>query len=108
MTMRFAKITPRMMLILVHDLIATAVAVLASFYIRFEGDFIAARSNLLVWLLPAIVVYAGIVYLLFGLHRVKWRFTSLPEFMGIVRASTVMAVTLLALDYVLLAPNFYG
>ena len=106
--MRFAKMTPRMALILVHDLVATAVAVLASFYIRFEGSFITERQDLLVWLLPAILLYALPVYLLFGLHRAKWRFTSLPELMKILRAATVMAVTLLALDYVLLAPNVYG
>ena len=35
-------------------------------------------------------------------------FTSLPDLYNIVRAATVLAVTLLALDYVLLAPNFYG
>ena len=35
--MRFPSFTPRMGLILAHDLIATAVAVVASFYIRFGG-----------------------------------------------------------------------
>src|SRR5262249_8832299 len=34
--------------------------------------------------------------------------TSLPELNTIFRASTIEAVTLLALDYVLLAPNVYG
>ncbi len=106
--MRFAPITPRMGLILVHDLVVTAVAVLASFYIRFEDSFIAARQDLLIWLMPAILLYAAVVYLLVGLHKSKWRFTSLPELMKIGQAATIMAVTLLALDYVLLAPNLYG
>jgi O-antigen biosynthesis protein WbqV len=106
--MRLAKITPRMALILLHDVLVTAVAVLASFYIRFEDSYIAARWDLLVELLPAIAVYAAAVYLLIGLNRSKWRFTSLPELMKIVQASTIMAATLLALDYVLLSPSFYG
>jgi O-antigen biosynthesis protein WbqV len=106
--MRFAPFTPRMGLILAHDLVATVLAVLASFYIRFEDSFIAARSDLLTVLLPAIVIYAAGIYLLVGLHKSKWRFTSLPELMKIGQAATIMAVTLLALDYVLLAPNLYG
>ncbi|MGA7488142.1 MAG: nucleoside-diphosphate sugar epimerase/dehydratase, partial [Xanthobacteraceae bacterium] len=41
-------------------------------------------------------------------YKAKWRFTSLPDLYNIVRATTVLAVTLLALDYVLVAPNIYG
>jgi FlaA1/EpsC-like NDP-sugar epimerase len=59
-------------------------------------------------LLPAFVLYSGVIYGLFGLYKTKWRFTSLPDLYNIVRAATVLAVTLLALDYVLLAPNLYG
>ena len=54
------------------------------------------------------MLYAGLVYAFFGLYKAKWRFTSLPDLYNIVRAATVLAVTLLALDYVLLAPNVYG
>ena len=54
------------------------------------------------------MLYAGLVYAFFGLYKAKWRFTSLPDLYNIVRATTVLAVTLLALDYVLLAPNVYG
>ena len=50
----------------------------------------------------------GFVYGYFGLYKTKWRFISLPDLFNIVRAATVLAVTLLALDYVLLAPNVYG
>lgn len=104
----FSKFTARMWLILAHDLVVTVLAVLGAFYIRFEDAFLDQRLDLLVVLLPGIVVCAGIVYLAFGLQKSKWRFTSLPEFIHIVRASTLMAVLLLVLDYVLLSPNFYG
>jgi O-antigen biosynthesis protein WbqV len=53
-------------------------------------------------------VYAAIVYFVIGLHRNKWRFTSVPDLYNLFRASTVLALSLLALDYVLLAPNVYG
>jgi FlaA1/EpsC-like NDP-sugar epimerase len=100
--------TPRMLLILAHDLIATVAAVIASFYIRFEDVGLEVRWHLLVMLLPAFVVYAGFAYAFFGLYRSKWRFTSLPDLSNIVRAATLLALTLLVLDYLLLSPNFYG
>ncbi|MGZ3411778.1 MAG: SDR family NAD(P)-dependent oxidoreductase [Xanthobacteraceae bacterium] len=102
------KYTPRMWLILAHDLMMTVVAILASFYIRFEDFYQLKQWQLLFYLLPGIVLYAAGIYLAFGLNKSKWRFTSLPELMNIVRAVTVMAVTLLVLDYILVAPNVYG
>jgi O-antigen biosynthesis protein WbqV len=105
---RLTNFTPRMGLILAHDLIVTAVAVLASFYIRFEGAGLAARWPALIVMLPVFVVYAGLVYAMFGLFKAKWRFTSLPDFMNIVRAASVLAVSLLVVDYVLIAPNLLG
>src|SRR5712672_3275752 len=105
---RFSTFTPRMWLILAHDLLATAAAVVASFFIRFEEAGLTERWRLLVILLPAFLVYSGFVYVFSGLYKAKWRFTSLPDLFNIVRAATVLAVTLLALDYVLLSPNFYG
>ena len=97
-----------MWLILAHDLLATAAAVVASFFIRFEEAGLTERWRLLVILLPAFVVYSGFIYGVSGLYKAKWRFTSLPDLFNIVRAATILAVTLLALDYVLLAPNVYG
>jgi FlaA1/EpsC-like NDP-sugar epimerase len=108
MMIRLPTFTPRMWLILAHDLLATAAAVVASFFIRFEEGGLAERWRLLVVLLPAFVVYSGFIYGFSGLYKAKWRFTSLPDLFNIVRAATVLAVTLLALDYVLVAPNVYG
>ncbi len=105
---RLTTFTPRMGLILAHDLIATAIAIVASFYIRFEDAGLAARWPVLMIMLPVFVAYAGLVYALFGLFKAKWRFTSLPDFMNILRAATVLAVTLLVVDYVLVAPNLLG
>jgi O-antigen biosynthesis protein WbqV len=104
----FRSFTPRMTLILVHDLVAAVVAVVAAFYLRFEALGLSERWNLLLLLLPGFVLYAAVVYAIFGLFKNKWRFTSLPDVMGIVKVATVLALTLLALDYILLAPNVYG
>jgi FlaA1/EpsC-like NDP-sugar epimerase len=105
---RFSTFTPRMWLILAHDLLVTATAVVASFFIRFEEAGLIERWRFLAIVLPAFVVYSGFVYIFSGLYKAKWRFTSLPDLFNIVRAATVLAVTLLALDYVLVAPNVYG
>jgi O-antigen biosynthesis protein WbqV len=107
LTARFS-LTPRQWLIVAHDLFATAAAVVMSFYIRFEAVGLESRFDKLLPIVPAFVVYSGFIYFLFGLHAVKWRFTSLPDIGNIVRASTVLALSLLALDYVLVSPMFYG
>src|SRR5215468_4851648 len=104
----FRNFTLRMILILTHDLVAAVAAVLAAFYIRFETPGLAERWNLLLLLLPGFVLYSVGVFSIFELFKNKWRFTSLPDVMNIVKVATVLALTLLALDYVLLAPNLYG
>src|SRR5690606_25990711 len=42
------------------------------------------------------------------LYRSKWRFASLPDLVYIFRAATILAVSMLALDYVLFAEYLYG
>ena len=102
------SLTPRQMLIVAHDLLATAAAIIMSFYIRFEAIGLESRLDKLIPIVPAFVIYAGFIYYAFGLHGAKWRFTSLPDLRNIVRASSVLAISLLALDYVLVSPLFYG
>jgi O-antigen biosynthesis protein WbqV len=99
---------PRTALIIAHDLFMTAAAVLASFYIRFEAAGLLERQDTLLMILPGFVIYAGGVYFVFHLYESKWRFASLPDLMNIVRAASVLAVSLLVLDYVLVAPNVLG
>ncbi|HVV62568.1 MAG TPA: nucleoside-diphosphate sugar epimerase/dehydratase [Pseudolabrys sp.] len=106
--MRIPRLTPRQFLIVAHDLVATAAAIALTFYVRFQGPALDVRLHGLAIFIPAFVVYAGIVYFIFKLHWNKWRFTSLPDLFNIFRAVTVLAISLLALDYVLLAPNVYG
>ncbi len=99
---------PRRVLIVVHDLVMTALAILAAFYFRFEDIGLTERFHWLLIILPGYLVYAGAVYWFFNLYQAKWRFASLPDLWNIFRAVTVLALSLLVLDYVLVAPNFYG
>ncbi len=102
---------PRRVFIVVHDLVVTALAILATLYIRFENGEnggIEVRYHWLAVILPCYIVYAGIVYWYFHLYMAKWRFASLPDLRNIFRAVTVLAVSLLVLDYILLYPTLFG
>ncbi|MBS0535981.1 MAG: polysaccharide biosynthesis protein [Proteobacteria bacterium] len=102
------KLTPRQYLIMLHDLLAAAAAIVATLVMRFDTGILAAKLPGLQVFLPLFLVYAGTVFFFFKLHQTKWRFTSVPDLFSIVQASTVLAVSLVALDYVLLSPNVYG
>jgi FlaA1/EpsC-like NDP-sugar epimerase len=105
---RIPKLTTRQILIVLHDLLATMAAIVVTFLMRFEGTALTERLWGLEHFLPFFLLYAAVVYFILGLHRNKWRFTSIPDLYNLFRASTVLAISLLALDYVLVAPNFYG
>lgn len=102
------RLTPRTTLVIVHDLVVTAAALLATFYIRFEGESLADRYDYLWVILPLFLAYATLVYLFSQLYRSKWRFASLPDLFNIFRASTILSLSLLVLDYMLVSDNFFG
>ena len=95
-------------LIVVHDLVMTGVAVVATFFVRFEGSLLSERLVYLPGFLPFFIVFASVVYWFFHLYRAKWRFASLPDLFNIFRATTVLALTLLVIDYIVLSPQFFG
>src|SRR5215472_14221197 len=105
---RIPKLTSRQVLIVLHDLFATMAAIVVTFLMRFEGAALTERLRGLERFLPFFLLYGAIVYFILGLHRNKWRFTSTPDLYNLFRASTVLAISLLALDYVFVAPNIYG
>jgi FlaA1/EpsC-like NDP-sugar epimerase len=103
--------SPRRVLIVVHDLVVTALAMLATLYVRFadgQNGGLEERYAWLVVILPCYVAYAGVVYWYFHLYMAKWRFASLPDLRNIFRAVSVLAISLLVLDYVLLYPTLFG
>jgi O-antigen biosynthesis protein WbqV len=106
--MLLSRLTSRQMLIVAHDLLATLAAICFALLIRFDGAPLEQRLSWFVIILPGFAVWALVVFYWFDLHRTKWRFISVPDLIKIVQASTVLAVSLLVLDYVLLAPNLLG
>ena len=107
--MRFSNLTSRNALIAAHDALATALALFASFYLRFDGgESFYDRLPLLLRMLPYFIAFSVIVCYVFNLTTTKWRFISLPDALNILRAATVLMLGLLVLDYIFVAPNVGG
>lgn len=102
------RLTWRNYVIIAHDAVVTALALVAAFFLRFEEVPLYDRLPFLLQVLPWFVLYSLAINYAFKLPVTKWRFTSLPDLLNIVRTATVLAVTLLALDYILVAPNMRG
>lgn len=106
---RLSHLTLRNFLIALHDLLATAAALFAAFYLRFEGgDGFLERLPLLLQILPYFLAFSVVVFFIFNLTTTKWRFISLPDALNIIRVATVLTVALLVLDYIFVAPNVRG
>jgi len=106
---RLSHLTLRNFMIALHDLLATAAALFAAFYLRFEGgDGFYDRLPLLYQILPYFLAFSVVVFFVFNLTTTKWRFISLPDAMNIIRVASVLTVALLALDYIFVAPNVRG
>jgi O-antigen biosynthesis protein WbqV len=106
---RLSSLTSRNAFIAAHDALATALALFASFYVRFEGsEYFYARVPLLLHILPYFILFSVVVCYVFNLTTTKWRFISLPDALNILRAATVLTVALLVMDYIFVAPNVHG
>ncbi|MGA7804285.1 MAG: capsular biosynthesis protein, partial [Bradyrhizobium sp.] len=106
---RFSHLTLRNFLIAAHDVIATALAFIVAFYLRFEGgDGFFDRLPLLLRILPYFLLLSLVVCYFFKLTTTKWRFISLPDALNILRVATVLTTALLVMDYILVAPNVHG
>src|SRR6476661_4108659 len=95
-----SQLTHRNYLIAAHDALATAFALLVSFYLRFEGgEAFYARLPLLLRILPFFVAFSVIICYVFNLTTTKWRFISLPDALNIMRVASILTVALIVLDY---------
>jgi O-antigen biosynthesis protein WbqV len=108
MRAKISSFTWRNWLIAIHDAGVTALAVIFSFVLRFDGENLMERLPLLLKILPYFIVFSFFVCYAFQLTTTKWRFISLPDLLNIIRAASVLTIALLVLDYIFLAPNVYG
>jgi FlaA1/EpsC-like NDP-sugar epimerase len=106
---RFSHLTYRNALIAAHDVIATAAALLVACYIRFDGGAnFYERLPLLLQILPYFLAFSVAVCYIFNLTTTKWRFISLPDALNILRVASVLTLTLVVLDYVIVAPAVHS
>lgn len=82
----------RSLLVMLHDLAASAAAWLGAYWLRFNlalpDEYVTAAFSTLLWVLP---LQAGLFWY-FGLYRGIWRFASLPDLQRILKAVGIAAV----------------
>src|SRR6516225_650453 len=106
---RFSHLTYRNLAIAAHDVLATALAFFAASYLRFEGnEYFYERLPLLLRILPYFLAFSVVICYLFNLTTTKWRFISLPDALNILRVASVLTLTLVVLDYIIVSPAVHS
>jgi len=88
---------PRAFLVFVHDVIASAMAWVIAYLLRFNFVLPIEFVDSLWYTLPVVVIAQSIIFLKFGLYRGIWRFASLPDLKRILAAIGVSAFIVAAL-----------
>src|SRR5512139_4196750 len=85
-------LSPRTVAIILYDILVSAFAWLAAYWLRFNlavpAEFQAAALSTLAWVVPL----QAVVFWRFGLYRGIWRFASLPDLKRIVLAVGLAAL----------------
>jgi FlaA1/EpsC-like NDP-sugar epimerase len=89
-----SQLTHRNYLIAAHDALATAFALLASFYLRFEEATPSSPACRCCCCSAILCCFSIVICFIFNLTTTKWRFISLPDALNILRAATVLTVAL--------------
>ena len=82
-----------------HDVVMAALSFILAFYLR-VGNGIWGYDGSLIWGYDAaFAVTAGAVFLFTGLYRGIWRYASLPDLLGLVRAATIVILVFFPLMF---------
>ncbi len=86
------RISLRTTLVIFHDLAASVLAWVGSYWLRFNlalpGEYESAALATLLWVVPL----QSLIFWRFGLYRGMWRFASLPDLKRILKAVGVAAL----------------
>jgi FlaA1/EpsC-like NDP-sugar epimerase len=89
----------RRLISIVHDLVATVLALLLSFLLRWGTDDFGSQIGVIVTVVALMLPAAAVVYWLFRLDRSPWRFISMNDFPKIAGAAAVLALLLALIDF---------
>lgn len=79
------------------DLLIIVISLVFAFLLRFDFHFSGDTFQQIQRLLPILISTKMLSFLLFGLYRGMWRYTSLSDFINIVKASSLGSLLTLAL-----------
>ena len=86
------KITSRAFATFAHDIIMAALSFILSFYHRVGGDIVHYSPGLLATYDLAFAATAAVIFRWSGLYRGIWRYASLPDLLGLLRAVTLITL----------------
>ena len=91
--------TLRRLISIVHDLVATMLALFLSFLLRWGWADFWLRIDVIATVVAIIIPAAAFVYWLFRLDRTPWRFVSMADLPKIAGAASVVAILLVLVDF---------
>jgi FlaA1/EpsC-like NDP-sugar epimerase len=94
----------RSLLAFTHDVVASALAWMAAFWLRFNFDVPADYMATALETLPLVVLANALLFWRLGLYRGLWRYASLPDLQKILVSVGLATLTAAAMS-VLLAPS---
>jgi FlaA1/EpsC-like NDP-sugar epimerase len=93
--------------VLLADLVGFACAAAGAFALRFDWLFLANRPEFPLFL-TAVVIIKPSVFLMFGMYRRVWRYTSLQDLLGIVLATSAASIALAIAAAALVMGHYVG
>jgi O-antigen biosynthesis protein WbqV len=92
-------VTVRRLISIVHDLVATMLALFLSFLLRWGSVEFWSRIEVIGTVVLIMLPVAALVYWLFRLDRSPWRFISISDFPKVAGAVSILAGLLAVLDF---------
>ena len=90
----------RSLVIFAHDLAVALVSLVLAFLLLENGRLVLADVRFLVHAVPLFLALAGASFLVFGLHRGIWSYTSIGDLGAIVKASTWVILLFVVVELV--------
>ena len=93
--------------VLLADLVGFACAAAGAFALRFDWLFLANRPEFPLFLVAVLIIKPS-VFLMFGMYRRVWRYTSVQDLLGIVLATSAASIALAIAAAALVMGQYVG